>query len=69
MDSIIKFSSINYLNPSFKKEYYYEKKVDKKKFMKDFGFKKSKKGKIDIEHNTFSKQFLRYVNMVFIKDS
>lgn len=69
MDSISKFNSFNYLNPSFKKEYYYEKKVDKKKFMKDFGFEKSKKGKIDVEHNTFSKQFLRYVNIVFIKDS
>ena len=69
MDEMIKFNPLHYANPNFRDTYFKNKKVEKEKYMKDFGFEKSGKGKITVEHNTFSKQFLRYFNIVLIKDS
>lgn len=70
MTEITKFNVLHYLNPKFKKDYVNDrKKVDKDKYMKDFGFEESEKGKIVFEHNTFSKRLLHYIRVVYIKDS
>ena len=64
------FVAKDYIDKNFYKNYFDSEKILKKaKYMKNFGFTQEANGKITLEHNRFSKIFLRHVKVVSISSS